>query len=246
MNLNKGMLVIDLDGTLLNNEEFIPTTTIELLKKFKSSGTIITVATGRTLWETEIIPSLFDIADYAISSDGANLLDIKNKKYIYNKTFEKTQIEEIMNLVEEEVNYIFYTNEGEFSELPKEYAVTKIKFYFKDSNLITKYENIINTNYKEKYNSIPMMHSDKNSEWLAINLKNADKGFGVKKLKELLNIKQENIIAFGDRNNDISSFKESAIGVAMENATEKVKECADYITTSNEELGVENFLKNIN
>ena len=60
----------------------------------------------------------------------------------------------------------------------------------------------------------------------------------------LFNIQKSNSICFGDSGNDISMFESSGIKVAMKNATEDIKNIADYITEhSNNENGVIEFLK---
>lgn len=48
---------------------------------------------------------------------------------------------------------------------------------------------------------------------------------------------------FGDGGNDVSMLRHAAIGVAMGNAVDEVKEHANYITTSVDEDGVANALK---
>ena len=54
---------------------------------------------------------------------------------------------------------------------------------------------------------------------------------------------QDNKIAFGDDNNDIELVKAVGSGVAMGNATEKLKEVAGYVTSTNEDNGVGRFLE---
>lgn len=72
---------------------------------------------------------------------------------------------------------------------------------------------------------------------------------GIDKAKALeatllpLGIEPQHIIAFGDGENDLSMLKYAATGVVMENANDKVKEHADFITTSNNEHGIFNALK---
>ena len=50
-------------------------------------------------------------------------------------------------------------------------------------------------------------------------------------------------MAFGDGGNDISMLRHAAIGVAMGNAKEDVKEAADYVTTSVDEDGIKKALQ---
>ena len=51
------------------------------------------------------------------------------------------------------------------------------------------------------------------------------------------------LLAFGDGGNDVSMLRHAAIGVAMGNAVDEVKEHANYITTSVDEDGIANALK---
>ena len=53
-----------------------------------------------------------------------------------------------------------------------------------------------------------------------------------------VNIKQEEIMAIGDQENDIAMIEFAGVGVAMDNAIPTVKEAANFITKSNLEDGV--------
>ena len=68
--------------------------------------------------------------------------------------------------------------------------------------------------------------------------KNNNKGTGLKKLAEKLGIKQEEVMAIGDGNNDIEMLKFAGVGVAMGNGTKMAKDAANYITDTNENNGV--------
>lgn len=68
--------------------------------------------------------------------------------------------------------------------------------------------------------------------------KDADKGVGLRRLAELLDIDPAQTMAIGDTENDLAIIEAAGIGVAMGNATDTVKAKADYVTTSNTEDGV--------
>ena len=53
-----------------------------------------------------------------------------------------------------------------------------------------------------------------------------------------MNIKQEEIIACGDAENDHHMIEYAGLGVAMGNGTEETKKIANYITKSNNEDGI--------
>lgn len=71
-----------------------------------------------------------------------------------------------------------------------------------------------------------------------ISAKDVNKWRAIEKLKEILNIQIEEIMAIGDNINDIKMIENSGIGVAMGNSWDKVKLRADYVTKSNAEDGV--------
>ena len=57
-------------------------------------------------------------------------------------------------------------------------------------------------------------------------------------LNTALNIKKSEVIAFGDELNDVSLIRYAGTGIAMANARKEVKQCADIITSSNNDNGV--------
>jgi len=61
---------------------------------------------------------------------------------------------------------------------------------------------------------------------------------GIEALIRHLGIQREETIAFGDGENDISMLEYAGVGVAMGNASDKVKARADYVTSSVDEDGV--------
>ena len=52
-------------------------------------------------------------------------------------------------------------------------------------------------------------------------------------------------VAIGNDNNDLSMIQMAGIGVAVENATSELKKVANYITNSNDDDGVAEFLKKL-
>ena len=73
------------------------------------------------------------------------------------------------------------------------------------------------------------------------------KGFsktaGIKRICSYLGMEQKNTYAFGDSANDIDMLRYVQYGVAMGNASEDVKQAADYVTASMYEDGIQKGLK---
>lgn len=79
---------------------------------------------------------------------------------------------------------------------------------------------------------------------------NVDKWNAIKFLAELLNIKQEEIMAIGDNINDKKMIENAGLGVAMGQSTPVITSIANEVTSSNNEDGVaemlQKYYKNIN
>ena len=76
-----------------------------------------------------------------------------------------------------------------------------------------------------------------------ISSKNVDKWDAIEYLISRLNIKKEEVITIGDNVNDKQMIINAGVGIAMGQSTPKLKELADYVTSSNSEEGVAKALK---
>ena len=74
--------------------------------------------------------------------------------------------------------------------------------------------------------------------WADMMPKGVNKAYGVNLLATKLGFGLENMIVFGDAENDLEMIKSARIGIAMGNAMQKVKDNADDITLSNNENGI--------
>jgi Cof subfamily protein (haloacid dehalogenase superfamily) len=73
-----------------------------------------------------------------------------------------------------------------------------------------------------------------------------DKARALKVALNKLNYTNENCIAFGDAQNDLSIINFAKVGVAMGNATDEVKEASDEVTLDNNHDGIyEALIKHI-
>ncbi len=71
----------------------------------------------------------------------------------------------------------------------------------------------------------------------------SDKAKGLEAMCRHFGFSMSETMAFGDGSNDIGMLKAAGIGVAMGNADRKVKDAADYVTSSDSEHGVCNALR---
>lgn len=74
--------------------------------------------------------------------------------------------------------------------------------------------------------------------YLEIMPSSASKPFAIYFLSKKFNIAQSEIISIGDNYNYVSMIECAGLGIAMGNAPDEVKSCADAVTLSNDEDGV--------
>lgn len=78
---------------------------------------------------------------------------------------------------------------------------------------------------------------------IEINSIHANKGNALDALCNEIGVKSSGVLAFGDGLNDLYLFETAGTCVAMANGIESLKENADYITNTNENDGVAEFLQ---
>lgn len=69
-----------------------------------------------------------------------------------------------------------------------------------------------------------------------------NKGQAIAGLLQRLDYAANELIAVGDNYNDLEMIQYAGLGVAMANAPEPIKSCADYVTTSNDADGVAHLI----
>ncbi|MGN1277535.1 MAG: Cof-type HAD-IIB family hydrolase [Floccifex sp.] len=75
-------------------------------------------------------------------------------------------------------------------------------------------------------------------QWIEIMPKNVSKASAIEKITKKLGISMDEVMAFGDAQNDIEMIKRVGIGVAMGNAMDEVKEAAVMVADSNDDNGI--------
>ena len=124
-----------------------------------------------------------------------------------------------------------------FDEIPKTRVNKVLAIDYNNADKINRLE-------KELPKIFPDLYIVKSTPYfLEFSNKEASKYCAVKFLQDYLGLKQEETLAIGDQNNDISLLKAGGIKVAMGNATEELKKCADYITDT---VYNDGFIKAIN
>ena len=246
------LIVIDLDGTLLRNDKTVSDETVESLIEFKNRNNKILFATARPPRDAyKYVPQkLRD--NPIICYNGACM--INGKDILYKKEMSRDTVYKIIETSQKsgydqicfEINDKLYSNfdtSDFFGKAPTE-IVDLAKLDMK-----AVYKVII-------CNKMPISHDfltilpdtckgivTDNGQLCQIMNQEVSKWNSIQSIIKTWNIKNEDIIAFGDDYNDLDMIKHAGIGVAMGNAEKAVKDSADFITDSNMNDGIAKYLK---
>ena len=105
------------------------------------------------------------------------------------------------------------------------------------------FDKVVNIIRDMNLEGVSANHSNYN--YFEITNKVAVKSFGIEYIKQRDSLEKEELLAFGDGENDLKMFETVGTSVAMGNANDKVKSVATYTTLSNEEDGIVHGLENI-
>ncbi len=269
------LLAIDLDGTLLNSKGKISKEDKTVLKKFSEKGGIIVLASGRMTDCVSIYSNILEIDTPLIVYNGGmvRLRKKEKRKIIYHNPVPLKYSRIIIDYCLKNRFFLnFYYNDILYAQNDpslKRYAEiyskqTGAKYNFiedlkimKDKKptkliLITdaKNENIERTrDYQYEYfkkifdDSLNIVKT--NPEYLEFMKKGVNKGKGLYYLTKYYGIKRNQIIAFGDGENDIEMLLFAGISVAPKNAKENVKKIVKIVSDyTNDQSYISKFLKN--
>jgi Cof subfamily protein (haloacid dehalogenase superfamily) len=260
--LIKGILT-DMDGTILNSEGKLSPYTKSVLKEVLDNGIKLAVASGR------FFPSIHDIFK---EFDEEIIYTCNNGTWIENSSRTKVYHKSIFSI--DEVKRIFaiskkLTKSGCFVCTPNEaiadqhYPYIEKEFKVSDARLIvvddlfsideeiTKITicvlediNALSKSFKEELGDdyVVVISGD---VWLDIIKKGASKANAFPILHDELGIKAEEMLIFGDYDNDIPMLKMSPNSFAMADASEGAKKAANTIIGKNDDHAVAKKIEEI-
>ena len=263
MKIKTRMIGMDLDGTLLKSDKELTQYTKDVLKRAIEQGIIVIPATGRPI--TGVPKELLEFPGirYAVTANGGRVIDLEKNEAIVEELLPHDIAEVMLDVFEHYDTFreIYFDGVGYASREALEHigkylsvpvmanyimstrvAVDDVRVKFDETKLPVDKIQALFTSVEDRdaagieiTGALPMN--------LEINAAGVNKGKAMIELGKLLGIPREEIMAFGDGNNDLKMLKEVGTGVAMENAIPSVKEAADYVALSNDEEGIAKFIE---
>ncbi|MDR2602749.1 MAG: Cof-type HAD-IIB family hydrolase [Spirochaetaceae bacterium] len=255
------LISLDLDDTLLRSDLTISLKTRSVLKKAAAKGVAITINTGRVLSGVKKplrALGLNKTKGYAVCGNGTIIYESDTARPIYETKLDAKTALTAFNMVdaegfpvliyEHDVTYVSFQNE--FADIDEKLTGIKqiVPPDFRDLLRRGTYKLVIpasphfigdiQTILAGMLGETATLFTSK-PYYLEILPPGVNKGSGLAKVAEMLGIKREEVMAFGDSMNDEAMVKWAGCGVAMLNGEDRIKKIARFVTpASNNNDGV--------
>ena len=244
----------DVDGTLVSHaKNEVPGSARAAINKLKEKNIKCVVATGRHMLELMMLPVRDIDFDGYITLNGQLCLDDK-RSVIYGTPISGKDKEQIIRLFEEQKIPIVLV---EKDAMYINFVNRQVKQAQKDVS--TEIPALGTYTGNEIYQAVAFVQKEdgdllkedlpgcKITRWndraVDIISRHGGKMSGIQQYLGQCNISREETMSFGDGENDIEMLEFTEVGIAMGNADEAVKKCADYVTSGVDEDGIEKALK---
>lgn len=257
------LIALDMDDTLLTSEKVISAKNQEIIKKALAKGIKIVLCSGRTHNAVVDYAKTLGITgpdQYMITNGGA-IIENMEGKIVYQQTLDNAAYREIVKYFEDnDFHYNMVDNRGKTytgnhdwidkytitqafenqnglyirrpDQMPDDFEVVKA-IINGEPEYLDKITPMVNQRFDKEYFVVRTGEG-----FLEIFPKHVNKGVAVQHLADYLKLDLSQVMAMGDRDNDLPMLKIAGKGVAMGNAVDDLKAVSDYVTADNNHDGV--------
>jgi Cof subfamily protein (haloacid dehalogenase superfamily) len=252
----KKIVFFDIDGTLLDHEKKLPSSTKKAIQTLKENGVFVAIATGRAPFMFTSLKKELDIDSY-VSFNGQYV--VFENEAIYKNPLNQSELERFLQDTTAKDHPLIFLNELTMK------STTHFHPYIETSmgSLLFPHPEEDKTFYvdKEIYQSLLFCKEGEEKfyfenfaefdfiRWHPYSVdvlpKGGSKAEGIKQMIDRLGFDLKDVYAFGDGLNDLEMLKAVGTGVAMGNGVPEAKALANFVTTDVSEDGIWNGLKEL-
>ncbi|QDP39771.1 Cof-type HAD-IIB family hydrolase [Radiobacillus deserti] len=267
MTKSRHLIALDLDGTLLTDDKVISERTKKTVLKAKDEGHIVVIATGRPHRASIDYYRELGLDTPMVNFNGALIHHPNDHKWdaLHSPLPVRTALKivdtcytlGVRNVLAEVRDHIYIDRYDE--ELMEIFHANTQDSIIKIGSLKTELDEdptsilihpqedhiqALRDHLDQEHASV-IEHRKWGAPWNVIEIvrKGLSKAVGLEKIARYYNIPSNQIIAFGDEDNDLEMIEYAGVGVAMNNGIDELKKLAKHITASNEEDGIGIFLE---
>ncbi len=258
--MNYKLVAIDLDDTLLTSNSTIDDYTKQTIQKVVNAGVTVIIATGRMIRSARIFIKELGLTTPCITYAGALITNYDGTNLFSNAMDPKTTHALVQYCLDRDIHIQLYTNEDFIYAKENRFSAHYAKH--QKFNGIEDRNYILNPNVespkaliiddpdkiveiqKQMQQDFPNLRFFRSRPmYVDIVEPHTNKGTALEFLLNYYGIVKEEVIAIGDNEVDIEMLKLAGLGICVKNALPHVKEYANYITDTNDNLGVAKALE---
>lgn len=255
------LIAMDLDGTLTNDQKVITEKTKAALMAAQKQGIRLALASARPspgLFRERDVLDLQHYQGILMSYNGGRIVDAASGKVLFETGMDLQETKAVLRQLEtlpvtpilDDGVRFYVTDRTGF----------KVDYECRNNNMVCKeVENLADflcfAPIKILMSVDPAILADVQKQiadllpdsltvvqtaafYLEVIPRSINKGQGIRDICRVLDITPEEVIAFGDAQNDIPMLQVAGMGVAMGNATDAVKHAANMVTLTNNADGI--------
>jgi len=255
------LIAVDMDGTFLNSKmEYNRPRFRKLYLRMKELEIRFVVASGNQYFQLKSFFEDFQDEITYVAENGAFIID--QGKELFSVDINENLNRKVMDFIRDNPTmrviicgknnaYVLKTDQELFDGASRYFhRIKKVNSFDEISDQILKFSFIFRNSTAASY--VPMfiesfgelmfpVTSGPNNIDLIV--PGVTKGAGLEMLCEKWGISRDEVLVFGDSNNDLEMIRYAKFGYAMRNAGDSVKDVTDLIADSNEEDGVNTIIE---
>lgn len=257
------LLAIDLDDTLMRDDNTISPRTIQAVQQAQAKGLHIVIATGRMFQSTWPVAKTLGLGDVPlIIYSGGAVQSAETGTMLYENPLSATICEEVVSLAKTHDWYIqvyiddtLFINERtkwtdlyEKSSGAKAEAIGQKLYTVKGTPL-----KVLMIDTKDKLDCATELLTQKlgptinvmrsKETYLEIMAPGSSKGLALQAMTKQLGLDMSQVMAFGNSQNDVDMLEMAGVSVAVANAEPNIKDIAQIIGDTNNDDGVAKIIE---
>jgi hypothetical protein len=257
------LVAVELDGTLLNDSKQVSQQTAAALACLPSRGAKLVIASARPPRSVRHIYQGLGLATLQINYNGALIWDEPAARVVFHRPLDAALVRQIIDVARDHFEEVLVTCEvldkwytdrfddtmaTETSQLFRPDVIAPIDQFCTQPitkllllgppHMLARLEPLL---YQAFANRCTLLHMDQHL--IQIMHPAVSKAAALRLVARHYGVPMQQVMAIGDAPNDVGMLQASAVGIAMDNAADIVKQAADWIAPSNNDHGVHAALK---
>jgi Cof subfamily protein (haloacid dehalogenase superfamily) len=258
------LLVVDIDGTLLNRQGVVSDIDRRALQRAAAAGIVVSLSTGRVINACRDILGELDLPDgYHASFDGALVSDPASGDEVYAEAIPPEIIHEMTDAIDGQETWLELNSSTRFFAPRESWAVEMRRKFFGltptlgnldglwQTERILKATAIVRTaEERAGFDLLQRRFGDRlsyswtkndiapDTDFINIIASGVSKGRALRELAAFLGVPVGQVAAIGDGGNDRSMIQAAGLGIAMGSASDELKAVAGLVVSDAEGNGV--------